>query len=94
MNLGVVHKRHSQSGGGGVCSVRTFFGQGGEGGSLDADVRTFWCKTLRIFRNLWCVRTDRGGGRVNADILRTRGGIIFRDFVRAFFMDGPLTHKF
>jgi len=20
----------------------------------------FWCKKLRIFRNLWCVRTDKG----------------------------------
>jgi len=43
----------------GVCLVRTFCGQGG---SSDADVRTFWRKNLRIFRNLWCVRTDKGGG--------------------------------
>jgi len=28
--------------------------QCGQGGSSDADVRTFWCKKLRIFRNLWC----------------------------------------
>jgi len=34
---------------GGVCSVRAFCGQGG---SSDADVRTFWCKSHRIFWNL------------------------------------------
>jgi len=33
--------------------VQTFFGQGG-GGLSDADVRTFWSKIIRIFRNL-CV---------------------------------------
>jgi len=37
--------------------MRTFFGQGG---SLDADVRTFLEQKHRIFRNLWCVRTDKG----------------------------------
>jgi len=37
----------------------------GGGGSSDADVRTFWYKNLRIFRNLWCVRTDKGGGRLS-----------------------------
>jgi len=49
--------RRPQSGKG--CPVRTFYGEGG-GGSLDADVRTFWCKNFRFFRNLWCVRTDKG----------------------------------
>jgi len=48
-------------------------GQGGKGSSSDADVRTFWCKKLRIFRNLWCVRTGREGGgnfsRFCADVL-------------------------
>jgi len=39
--------------------MRTFCGQGG---FADADVRTFWCKKHQIFRNLWCVRTDKGGG--------------------------------
>jgi len=32
-------------------------GQGG--GSSDVDVRTFWCKSHRVFRNLWCVRMDK-----------------------------------
>jgi len=40
-----------------VCPMRTFCRQGG---SSDAYVRTFWCKKLRIFRNLWCVRTVKG----------------------------------
>jgi len=42
--------------------VRTFFGQGI---SSDADVLTFWRKKLRIFRNLWRVRTDKVGGGLN-----------------------------
>jgi len=33
----------------GIFPVRTFYGQGGRRGSSDADVRTFWCKKLRIF---------------------------------------------
>jgi len=31
-----------------------------KGGSSDADVCTFWHKKLRIFLNLWCIRTDKG----------------------------------
>jgi len=34
-----------------------YFAKGWE--SLDAYVRTFWCKKLRIFWNLWCFRTDK-----------------------------------
>jgi len=30
-------------------------------GSSDSNVRTFWFKNLRIFRKLWCVRTDKEG---------------------------------
>jgi len=29
-------------------------------GSSDADVRTFWCKKLRICRNLWHTHGQRG----------------------------------
>jgi len=72
--LGAVHKRRPQSWGRGVCPVRTFYGQGG---SSNADVRTFLCKRPRIFWNLWCARTDKGGR-----------GSIFRDFVWTSFMDG------
>jgi len=38
--------------------VRAFCGQWG---SSDADVRTFWCKKLCIFQNLWCVLTNLRG---------------------------------
>jgi len=65
----------------------------GIGGSLDVDIRTFWCKKHRIFRNLWCVRTEKKEGecRTSAHILRTRRrGSIFRDFVRTSFTDGSL----
>jgi len=41
-----------------------------KGGSTEADVRTFWCKKLRIFDNLWGVHTDRGDGGGN-DPVRT-----------------------
>jgi len=66
----------------------------GRKGSSDADFRTIWCKKLRTFRNLWCVRSDKGGRGV--DPVQTfcgRGkerGSIFRYFVRTSFMDGPL----
>jgi len=48
------------------CPYKAFAIRGGivqcghfadKGDSSDADVRTFWCKTHRIFRNLWRVRT-------------------------------------
>jgi len=46
----------------GSCPVRIFSDKE-RGVFLDADVRTFWCKKLRIFQNLWCVRMlDMGGG--------------------------------
>jgi len=40
-------------------------------GSSDANVHTFWLIKVMIFRNLWCVRTDKGGW-LSADIFRTR----------------------
>jgi len=73
----------------GICPVRTFFGQGREGSS-DADVRTFWCKKLRIVRNLWCVGTDKGVEPMWTFIEQGVRGSIFCDIVRKFFMDGPL----
>jgi len=57
------------------------------GCSSDADVRIFWSKKLRTFRNLWCVRTDKvEGSWASADIFRTsgEGEPIFRDFADAF----------
>jgi len=66
-------------------------------GSSDADVRTFWRKKLRIFQNLWCVRTDKGGRGI--ETVRTffgqeERGSIFRDFLRTSFMDGHLVVLF
>jgi len=88
--LGAVHKRRPQSGGKGDLSIVDILRTRGEGVFSKADVRTFWRKNLRIFWNLWCVHTDKGeGGWTSTDILRIRG-TIFRDFVRTFFMDGPL----
>jgi len=52
-----VHKRRPQTKSG---PVRIFFVQGRGGDSSNSDVRTIWCKKLRIFRSLWCVRTDKG----------------------------------
>jgi len=53
--LGAVHKRRPQSGGW-VCPVRTFADKG-KGGSSDADVRTFWCKKLGLFK----IHGEQGG---------------------------------
>jgi len=79
--LGADHKERPHSGGRRrrfvQCPVRTFCGQAG-GGSSDTDVRTFWCKKLRIFQNLWGVRTDKRGW-ASAEILWTRGR---REFLR------------
>jgi len=51
----------------------------------------FGAKKLRIFWNLWCVRTDKGDGLNQSDILRSRGrrGLIFRDFVRTSLWTAP-----
>jgi len=62
-----------------------------KGSSSVVDVRTFWCKKLQIFRNLWCVRTDKvGGGLSKYGHFADKGmGVNFCDFVRTSFMDGP-----
>jgi len=60
--IGAVHKRRPQSGGERVCPVRIFLGQRGREGSSCGRPHFLAKKNLRIFRNLWCVRTDKGGG--------------------------------
>jgi len=50
-----------------------------DGGSSYVDVRTFWCKKLRIFSKYMVY--PHGQGEM---------GSIFCDFVRTSFMDGPL----
>jgi len=70
--------------------VQTLCGQG-EFFSV-ADVRTFWRQKLRIFRNLWCVRTAKREWSWASATFCGQGGVegsIFRDFVRMSFMDGP-----
>jgi len=64
------------------CPLRT---KGG-GGSSDADIGT-------IFWNLWCARTDKGGGSASlcGHCADKRGRLNFRDFVRTSFMDRPVT---
>jgi len=70
--LGTVYKRRLQSGGRGFVQCGQF-SEKGEGPSY-ANVRTFWCKKLRIFQNFGVsTRTRRKGGWANTDILRTRG---------------------
>jgi len=68
-----------RSQGEGVCPVRTFFGQGGEGHSSDLDVRTFWQKKLQIFQNLLCVRTT-GSWAMRTFLDKGRGGHFFAIF--------------
>jgi len=55
--LGAVHKRRLQSDG---CLVRTFCGQREEEVLQMRTSSLFCAKKLRIFRKLWCVRTDKG----------------------------------
>jgi len=77
---GAVHKRRPQSGGVSKCGHFS-----DKGGSSDADVRTFWSKILRIFRNLWCVRTDkRGGVEPGGHFADKGGGVNFSRFCADF----------
>jgi len=81
-------KRRPKSGGGGLSNADILRTRG-EGCSSDAGVCTFWSKKLRTFRNLWCVRTDKGGGWPVRTFFGKGEGSIFRDFMRTSFMDGP-----
>jgi len=58
----------------------------GRGISSYADL---FVKKSWIFQNLWCVHTDKGE-RGLSQFGQGEEGSIFRDFVQAFFMDGPL----
>jgi len=53
-----------------------------KGGLSDADARTIWCKALQTFRNLWCIRMDRGEGVEPVHAFCGQGarrGSVFRD---------------
>jgi len=54
----------------GVSSVRIFCGQGG--GGLPKRISAFF-GAKNNFRNLWCVRTDKGEGLSQCGHLWTRG---------------------
>jgi len=54
-----------------------------EDGSLDADFSTFWSKKLQIFRNLWCVHTDKGVVTVRTIDARSRGQLPPWNFYRS-----------
>jgi len=43
-------------------SIKDVRSQRGLGVLSSADVHSFWRKNHRNFRNLWCVRTDKGVG--------------------------------
>jgi len=75
--LGDVHKRRLRSGEG-VCPVRTFFGHGVRG---ILQIRTFALFSAKNF----------GFFEIYSVSAHTRG-VIFRDFARTSFMDGPLGH--
>jgi len=85
--LGVVHKIRPQSRGKVFIQSRHFADKGRRGSS-DADVRTFWCKELRVFRNLWWVPTrTRGMGLSQCGNLADKG-VNFLQFCAD--VDGPL----
>jgi len=58
VSQGAAHKERPHSGGRGI-PARTFFGQGVLQMRTSALIDA---KKLRIFRNAWCVRTDKGTG--------------------------------
>jgi len=62
----------------------------GEGGSSDADVRTFWCKHNGFFEFMVCSH-GQGEGVLSrcGHFANKEEGSIFRDFVRTSFMNGP-----
>jgi len=89
VSLEVVHKRRPQSRGGGYL-VRTR----GEGGSSDAGDRTFSEKNFGCFEIYGVSARTRGEGVEPVRTFFGQGELIFRDFVRMSFMDGPLVVNF
>jgi len=70
----------------GGCPVREILRTKGEGGLQMSEL--FGAKPHRIFRNLWCVRTDKGP---LSQCEQWGRELIIRNFVGTSFMDGPLT---
>jgi len=60
-------------------------------GSLDADVRTIWCKNIGFFQNLWCVRSNKGElGQSGHFWTREMVGSIFSRFCADVLYGRPL----
>jgi len=72
--------------------VRTFFEQ--RAGSSNVDVRTFWHKKLRIFQNLWCVRTDKGLSQCGHFAYKRGGGQFFAILCGRLFWTAPKFSSF
>jgi len=91
---GLCIKDVRSHGEGDVCPLSSV--DKGERSSSDADIRTFWCKKLRISLNLWRVRTDRGRGvnfwRFCADVFYGRPLTNVQELILSYF-DNKVEHK-
>jgi len=67
-HIGYVHKRREQSKG---TREAYPFRLKTEGDSTDVDIRTFCFKILKIFRNLWCARTNKEEAGRGVEAVRT-----------------------
>jgi len=61
VTLGTVHKRRPQSGGDGVCPVRTIFEH------VKSVLRCGRLQKSKIFRKLWCVQHGQGEALANTN---------------------------
>jgi len=77
--------------------VRTFYRQG-EGGSLDAVIRSFWCKKYGFFENnsVFALRTDKVGVRMSqcGHFADKRVWVNFSQFCADIFYGRPLSPYF
>jgi len=88
---GALHKLRSPSRGVVQCGYFT-----DKEGSSESDVRTFWWKKLRNFRNFWCVICmDMGWGKdwASAHVFRTRKGQFFAILCRRNLWTAPYNAK-
>jgi len=76
-------------GGGGFVQCGHFSDK--EGSSVE-DVRTFGAKNSGFFRNLWCVRTDRG--EVGPVLTFCGQGVNFSRIFADVFYEQPLTIEY
>jgi len=91
MDFGAVHKKRLQLGGRVFVQCGIFYGQG-ERSVLQMQTSTlFGAKNFRTFRNLWCVRTTRGGGLNQSGNFADKR-VNFSQFCADFFYGRPLSH--